>query len=187
MGVTIRSFVLSFLLIIAAFLLYRFSTNLSKPQDDNLLDEYPTFTATKFDAHSYDENGLLTYSFKSDDVTYYKQKDLLEFSNPLGVYYDRKNDALEPWQITAKTGSIIINKEVTLNDDVVIVPLFPKSFVNKVTTDNLYFDMVKNLVTAPGPVSITGTNFTNTGSNLQADLNTQQCTLSGDPHAQYIP
>ena len=90
MSVTSRSLILSFILIVCAFVLYRISSNADKPSNNDILNEYPTFTAVNFDADSFDEQGLLTYSFKADDVIYYKKQDLLNFSNPLGIYYNGK-------------------------------------------------------------------------------------------------
>ena len=169
MSVTSRSLILSFILIVCAFVLYRISSNADKPSNNDILNEYPTFTAVNFDADSFDEQGLLAYSFKADDVIYYKKQDLLNFSNPLGIYYNHQKSGVEPWQITANVGSMVLNKEVELDGNVVIV------------------DMIKNVITAPGKVNIKGTNFTNTGSNLVGNITTKECTISGDPHAHYIP
>ena len=101
MSVTSRSLILSFILIGCAFILYRISSNIDKTSNNDILNEYPTFTAVNFDADSFDKEGLLTYSFKADDVIYYKKQDLLNFSNPLGIYYDHQKTGVEPWQITA--------------------------------------------------------------------------------------
>ena len=67
MSVTSRSLILSFILIVCAFVLYRISSNVDKPSNNDILNEYPTFTAVNFDADSFDEQGLLTYSFKFCD------------------------------------------------------------------------------------------------------------------------
>lgn len=187
MSVTSRSLILSTILIVCAFVLYRLSTNTVKTSDNDSLDQYPTFTAINFDADSYNEDGLLTYSFKSDNVVYYKKQDLLNFSNPLGIYYDHKNTGIEPWQITADFGTMILNKNVELDGNVVVVPLFTDAPITEFTTGYMHFDIVKNIITAPGKVNIKGTNFTNTGSNLTGNLTTKECTISGDPHAHYIP
>ena len=187
MSVTSRSLILSFILIVCAFILYRISSNADKPTNNDILNEYPTFTAINFDADSFDEQGLLTYSFKADDVIYYKKQDLLNFSNPLDIYYNHQKSGVEPWQITANVGSMVLNKEVELDGNVVIVPLFADPPITEFTTGYMHFDMIKNVITAPGKVNIKGTNFTNTGSNLVGNITTKECTISGDPHAHYIP
>ena len=175
MSVTSRSLILSFILIVCAFVLYRISSNVDKPSNNDILNEYPTFTAVNFDADSFDEQGLLAYSFKADDVIYYKKQDLLNFSNPLGIYYNHQKSGVEPC------------KEVELDGNVVIVPLFADPPITEFTTGYMHFDMIKNVITAPGKVNIKGTNFTNTGSNLVGNITTKECTISGDPHAHYIP
>lgn len=184
MGVTLRSFILAFLMVTAAAFLYRLSGMQSGPTNDEILQNYPTFTAVHISGDNYDDDGRLRHHVEADEAVYYKNKDLLTMEKPRGIYYSYPSSGVEPWQLSADQGSFVRNKEAELTGHVLLQPVFEGSPVTRAETSYLHFDLQKNLISTDEKITISGPNFLNEGTGLEADLTTRLVKI-GDPHARY--
>lgn len=186
MGVTLRSFILSFILIVAAAIVYQLSTSRSGPSDEEILQSYPSFSADNFAGDNFDKGGRLIHHFEADSVVYYKSKAMITMKAPKGVYYSYPSNGTkaEPWALSATSGSFVVEKEAELIGDVQMHPLFEGSAITGAVTSYLHFDLQKNMITTPETIRISGPNFVNYGTGLEADLN-EKLIKVGNPHARY--
>ncbi len=184
MGVTLRSFILAFLMVTAAAFLYRLSGMQSGPSNEELLQHYPTFTAVHISGDNYDADGRLRHHVEADEAVYYKNRDLLTMSKPRGIYYSYPAEGTEQWYLSADSGSLVLNQEAELSGHVLLQPLFPDSPITRAETSYLHFDVQQNLITTDEKITISGPNFANEGTGLKADLTNRLVTI-GNPHARY--
>ncbi|MBO8415019.1 MAG: LPS export ABC transporter periplasmic protein LptC [Proteobacteria bacterium] len=186
MGVTLRSFILSFILIVAAAFVYQLSSRQSGPSDEEILQTYPSFSAENFAGDNFDKGGRLIHHFEAGHVTYYKSRALITMQEPTGIYYSYPGGGsrAEPWALSATSGSFVLDKEAELIGEVEMHPLFEGSPVTSAVTSYLHFDLQQNLITTPEIIRISGPNFVNYGSGLEADLN-EKLIKVGNPHARY--
>ena len=188
MSVTLRSFILSLLLIIAAAIFYRWSAMQQTVPREEILERYPSFTAVGFSGDNFDADGRLIHHVEAQSVVYYKNRGLLNMVKPHGIYYNygSKKDyrQAEPWQLSANQGRVVLNQEAELKGEVKLKALFANSPISNADTSYLHFDMQKNLITTPEKVRISGPNFVNYGHGLRADMNDKKVYLN-DPHARY--
>ncbi len=189
MSVTLRSFILSLLLIIAAAIFYRWSAMQQTVPREEILERYPSFTAVGFSGDNFDADGRLIHHVEAQSVVYYKNRGLLNMVKPHGIYYnypDPLSRRQEPWQLTADEGSMVMGQEAQLKGHVTMTPLFENPEITSAKTSYLHFDLEKNLITTSDKITITGPNFVNYGTGLKADLTEKKIYL-GDPHARYEP
>ena len=186
MGVTLRSFILAFILILAAAVLYQLSKGPETVDDPTLLERYPSFSATNFSGDNFDANGRLLHHINAQTVTYYQSKGLLLMTKPRGIYYNYNTDKAdpEPWQLSADSGRLVMDDEAELKGHVVLTPRFAGSALTLAETSYLHFDLKKNFISTPKQIRILGPNFVNYGQGLRADMNTKQVYID-DPRARY--
>ena len=188
MGVTLRSFILSVALIVIAAIVYQLSNKRQLMDEAEIMERYPTFTATNFSGDNFDKTGKLIHHLEAQTVIFYQNRDLLLLSKPDGIYYNygSKKDyrQAEPWQLSANQGRVVLNQEAELKGEVKLKALFANSPISNADTSYLHFDMQKNLITTPEKVRISGPNFVNYGHGLRADMNDKKVYLN-DPHARY--
>lgn len=186
MGVTLRSFILAALLIVAAAFLYRWSSSgFSAPDEAQVLQKYPSFQATGFNGDNFAADGRLLHHIEAREAVYYKLKDLLTMQQPSGVYYYYpQNENVQSWHLQADEGYIIFDQEAVLTGHIEARPLFKSEYISEARTDFLRFDLMSNLIESPAPVIVRGPDFLNYGTGLKVDLTARTVWL-GAAHAQY--
>lgn len=193
MGVTLRSMIIAALLIIGAALLYSLSSIKGRLSEDELSSRFPTFEATNIEGKLYNNQGKLSHSVFSTQLSYYKSKDQLDMQNIFGMVYDtstkkeNSNNEEQNWQITADQAKVVIHKSADLYGNVVFVPTNASSALKKVTTPKLHYDLQTNIINSPSDIKIEGDSFTNQGSNYEVDLNQKTFVIKDQPHATYYP
>lgn len=194
MGVTFRSFILSFILIVAAAILYQLSGHVDQTADDSVLQQYPSFIAEDFKGDNFDRDGRLIHHIEAKDVTFFKNRSLLLMSEPSGIYYnyEKRADGVhdefdrnpEAWHLSADQGQMVLDDEAELTGNVLLKPLFDSRELTDARTPYLHFDLKQNVISTDESVHISGPNFVNYGTGLRADLNEKKVYLH-DPHAHY--
>ncbi len=190
MSVTLRSFVLGFVLLAGAAILYHLSAPNRQNASQAILEQYPNFSIHNSSGNIYDADGRLTYSFAAQDVLYYRRQNLVELTEAEAFFFDDKTtDAgeTEGWKIRADTGSVYINDYALLKGNITITPTFAGSEVTAVTTDEVTYNMRDRQIYTDSPVSMYGARFENHGTGFRGDLETKIFSLAGEPHAIYYP
>lgn len=91
MSVTLRSIIIAGCLMIAATLLYRYSSIQGQLSTEEIQARFPTFQALNFSGQIFDNNGTIKYSINADEVVYYQDKGLVEMVKPVGRYFDHSS------------------------------------------------------------------------------------------------
>lgn len=188
---------------VAAALLYRFSSIQGQISSEEIQARFPTFQATNFNGKMFDKDGLIEYAINSDQVVYYQEKGLVEMLKPVGRYFDHAdpmstqgtadNDpafATLPfnyWKITADQGYMVHNKLAVLEGKVTIVPSNPLSEIQKIETPHMLYNMLDNTISSKRDIAIHGQHFLDQGRDYTLDLTAKTFVIKEKPHAVYYP
>lgn len=188
---------------IAAALLYRFSSIQGQISSEEIQARFPTFQATSFNGKIFDNEGLIKYAIKSDQVVYYQDKGLVEMINPEGSYFDHSDpiktsiassqqDAAYAipfnfWKITADHGFMVHNKVAVLEGSVIASPSNAESEIQKITTPHMLYDMAENTISSESEIIIQGKRFIDQGRDYKLDLSAKTFVIQEKPHAVYYP
>lgn len=186
MSVTKRSIILALLFLILAVGIYVYSTMVGKKEVSDV-SQLPTFIATDTEGAVYDKNGRVIRTLVSTKTTYFDNKTLYLFENPLISSYSYKNNKIELWHMKGKKGHMITDKSAFISDNVLIYPGFEDSAIKRVTADYLNYDFGLNMVTSEDLVNIYGNDFFTTGTKFSFDLNSNVLKYKGNPNATYYP
>lgn len=186
MSVTKRSIILALLFLILAVGIYVYSTMVGKKEVSDV-SQLPTFIATDTEGAVYDKNGRVIRTLVSTKTTYFDNKTLYLFENPLISSYSYKNNKIELWHMKGKKGHMITDKSAFISDNVLIYPGFEDSAIKRATADYLNYDFGLNMVTSEDLVNIYGNDFFTTGTKFSFDLNSNVLKYKGIPNATYYP
>ncbi|CCX92299.1 MAG: LPS export ABC transporter periplasmic protein LptC [Succinivibrio sp.] len=186
MSVTKRSIILALLFLILAVGIYVYSTMVGKKEVSDV-SQLPTFIATDTEGAVYDKNGRVIRTLVSTKTTYFDNKTLYLFENPLISSYSYKNNKIELWHMKGKKGHMITDKSAFISDNVLIYPGFEDSAIKRATADYLNYDFGLNMVTSEDLVNIYGNDFFTTGKKFSFDLNSNVLKYKGNPNATYYP
>lgn len=186
MSVTKRSIILALLFLILAVGIYVYSTMVGKKEVSDV-SQLPTFIATDTEGAVYDKNGRVIRTLVSTKTTYFDNKTLYLFENPLISSYSYKNNKIELWHMKGKKGRMITDKSAFISDNVLIYPGFEDSAIKRATADYLNYDFGLNMVTSEDLVNIYGNDFFTTGTKFSFDLNSNVLKYKGNPNATYYP
>ena len=186
MSVTKRSIILALLFLILAVGIYVYSTMVGKKEVSDV-SQLPTFIATDTEGAVYDKNGRVIRTLVSTKTTYFDNKTLYLFENPLISSYSYKNNKIELWHMKGKKGHMITDKSAFISDNVLIYPGFEDSAIKRATADYLNYDFGLNMVTSEDLVNIYGNDFFTTGTKFSFDLNSNVLKFKGNPNATYYP
>ena len=186
MSVTKRAIILALLFLILAVGIYVYSTMVGKKEVSDV-SQLPTFIATDTEGAVYDKNGRVIRTLVSTKTTYFDNKTLYLFENPLISSYSYKNNKIELWHMKGKKGHMITDKSAFISDNVLIYPGFEDSAIKRATADYLNYDFGLNMVTSEDLVNIYGNDFFTTGTKFSFDLNSNVLKYKGKPNATYYP
>ncbi|MBQ8022956.1 MAG: LPS export ABC transporter periplasmic protein LptC [Succinivibrio sp.] len=186
MSVTKRSIFLAILFLIIAISIYVYSTMVGKKVVSDTT-KLPTFIATDTDGAIYDETGRVIRTLVSTKTTYFDNKTLYVFENPLISSYSYKDNKIELWHMKGKKGHMITDKSAHISDNVLIYPGFEDSAIKRATANYLDYDFGLNTVTSEELVNIYGNDFFTTGTKFSFDLNSNVLKYKGNPNATYYP
>lgn len=186
MSVTKRSIILALLFLILAVGIYVYSTMVGKKEVSDV-SQLPTFIATDTEGAVYDKNGRVIRTLVSTKTTYFDNKTLYLFENPLISSYSYKNNKIKLWHMKGKKGHMITDKSAFISDNVLIYPGFEDSAIKRATADYLNYDFGLNMVTSEDLVNIYGNDFFTTGTKFSFDLNSNVLKYKGNPNATYYP
>lgn len=188
---------------VAAALLYRFSSIQGQISSEEIQARFPTFQATNFNGKMFDKDGLIEYAISSDQVIYYQEKGLVEMLKPVGRYFDHADPmsaqgtadddpafAALPfnyWKITADQGYMVHDKVAVLEGEVTIVPSDPLSEIKKIETPHMLYNMLDNTISSKRDIAIQGQQFLDQGRDYTLDLTAKTFVIKEKPHAVYYP
>ena len=172
--------------LILAVGIYVYSTMVGKKEVSDV-SQLPTFIATDTEGAVYDKNGSVIRTLVSTKTTYFDNKTLYLFENPLISSYSYKNNKIELWHMKGKKGHMITDKSAFISDNVLIYPGFEDSAIKRATADYLNYDFGLNMVTSEDLVNIYGNDFFTTGKKFSFDLNSNVLKYKGNPNATYYP
>ena len=187
MNVTKKSIILAAIFLVISLLIYIYSNFLVKdPEFDKTL--FPSFVITDGDISIYDKNGKLSKTLVATKITYYESKQLYELENPFVTTYEYSSDGkVNLWHLKAEKGNYIVDKSVTVTNNVVIFPGFENSNIKKATAKYLDYDLQKELITSDDLVTIYGDKFKTEGTVFSFDTKNNVLTYKGQPHAVFYP
>lgn len=179
--------IIAAVLMICAAILYRYSNVTGQLSSDELSSRFPTFEATKFTGETYNEQGMLDNSMFASKLVYYKSKNEVSVKDIVGFYYDNKDPAMpfRGWQITAANGDIVMDKYATLHGNIKLVPNYATAPLKEISTNSLYLDIPKRIISSPDKIVMKGDHFVNSGSNYVVDLNKKTFVIKDSPHVVY--
>lgn len=186
MSVTKRSIILAVLFLIIAIGVYVYSTMVGKKVVSDI-SQLPTFIATDTDGAVYDETGRVIRTLVSTKTTYFDNKSLYFFENPLISSYSYKDSGIELWHMKGKKGQMVTEKTAHIEDNVIIYPGFENASIKRVTANYLDYDFGLNQVTSEEIVNIYGNDFFTTGTKFSFDLNSNVLKYKGNANATYYP
>lgn len=127
---------------IAAVLLYRYSSIQGQLSTEEIQARFPTFQAVNFAGQIFDNNGTIKYSINADEVVYYQDKGLVEMRNPIGRYFDHSSPRIlyspdkenlsqentdgKQTEISTKTQTPVLEEHEDVNELIKISPV-PKN------------------------------------------------------------
>ena len=189
MSVTVRAMIIAVILFLFAALLYSFSSSTGRISEDELSMRFPTFEAEKFRGEIYDQQGQIQYSMFSQEMRYFKPRNLLNAEGLIGFFYDH-DDAQTPfrgWQIMADHGDMVLNQHAQLTGNIHVVPNFASAEIKEISTTNVFYDLQKNTISSPSEITIVGERFINRGSDYIVNLDQKLIEIKDKPHAVYYP
>lgn len=188
---------------VAAALLYRFSSIQGQISSEEIQSRFPTFQATNFNGKMFDKDGLIEYAISSEQVVYYQDKGLVEMLKPVGRYFDHadpmstissaKQDPssivlpFNYWTISAEQGYMVHNKVAVLEGEVTVVPSDPLSEIQKIETPHMLYNMLDNTISSKRKIAIYGRQFVDQGRDYTLDLTAKTFVIKEKPHAVYYP
>ena len=186
MSVTLRSFIIGVILIIVAFFAYRLTEPNKQLSKEDLPESQPSFIAYNFHGKSYDKDGNLNIDLNSDKVEYFEKADTAKLENIKGkLFYIQNSETSQVYNLNADKATIKFNNMANISGNILIIPESNNTDIKKKEAANLFYDFNQNTIKSNDKVAITGTNWTNIGSNLLIDLNNKTAILHGEVHATY--
>ena len=187
MTVTLKSFIIAFVLVILSVAIYRYA-QLHQQEPTSDLSTLPTFSAEGFEGQSYDQDGLIVHKLKASHIDYYSKVQRLELENPVLKSYDHlKNGQTETWFLSGNYGQVFINDKAIIEGEVRLYPGFFHPNLKEITANKLNYNFKNDVVTSQDRVTITGHDFVNSGTNFSADLQNNTMKYKGEPHVIYYP
>ncbi|SPT69105.1 Lipopolysaccharide export system protein lptC [Anaerobiospirillum thomasii] len=186
MSTTIKSIIMSFILVIVSIVLYRFTT-INDGNKDDIVANLPAFESSGFQGRSYSEHGDIKYEFSTSHVVFYKKDEVANIRQPQITYYEKlDNDRYRTYELTADEGTIKLHNFATLKGNILVVPKFKDAFISSIRAENMRYDLMKGIISSHDFIEIVGPNFKNTGSDFKIDLNKKQFRITDGPHATYF-
>lgn len=186
MSTTLRSLIISILLVIITAIIFRLS-NEKIDVDSSVLKNYPAFVSEDFKTKIYDKDGFLYMTFNAEKASYYKRDDLFYVDNASLNYFEKVDNKLRSYQLNSNSFIAKPDSYVDLKGDIRIFPNFNDSFLENITAKSLFYDLKKQEITSKEQVNIKGKNFENSGYNLDINLKNKTIVISGEPHATFYP
>jgi LPS export ABC transporter protein LptC len=127
------------------------------------------------------KNGRMVWEIKADDAQYYDKDNAVVVRSPVVSVYTNTG-ALQAW-LTSKDGTLALEGEdkevtsVTLTGSVVV-------WLNdmEMQTDAATYERERDLITAPGPVTITGRDLDVHARGMEVDVTPQRIRLLDAVH-----
>ena len=186
MTVTLKSFIIAFVLVILSVAIYHYA-QLHQQEPTSDLSTLPTFSAEGFEGQSYHQNGLIVHKLKASHIDYYSKVQRLELENPVLKSYDHlKNGQTETWfyQVIMVRSLSMIKRLLKARSG--SIGLFHPN-LKEITANKLNYNFKNDVVTSQDRVTITGDDFVNSGTNFSADLQNNTMKYKGEPHVIYYP
>lgn len=154
---------------------------LSNPESPNIFIQHVSF-------NSHDQQGNLTAVINAKLATYYKPKDLMQFTQPDITSYSELTHQ-PSWHITAEKGQSNKNNTIiTLSGNVVFHRIATiKSPAMTIKTSQATIKPKQSIASTDQPVIIQQQHSTIRGSGLTANLKTGDYTLLSQTQGEYIP
>ena len=186
MNVTKRSILIAFVLSVVCGLLYLYTNTFFKTKIV-IPEGLPTFIAYDSTISTYGKSGKVEKSLTSTKLTYFNDRNLYFFDNPLITSYTYTDKGMDVWHLKGQRGSMLLNEFATISEDVVLTPGSENAPVQKATAFSLKYDFHTNKITSTDTVSIFGQAFSTEGKDFSFDLTNNVLEYKGKPNAIYYP
>ncbi len=183
---TLRSIIVSIILILVAVSLYTYSNFNKVDESKSIIKQYPSFIANNFTTKVFDKDGFLKNKSSTQEVEYYSNKDLILATNSQIYMYD-KDSTQKAYSLHADKTSFIVGKSGLLQGNVIIKPLSNDTTFSSITSDDVHINLIENKVYSDKELVIKGTSFENKGQGFVVNLDNKTIEIKGKPHATYQP
>lgn len=178
------SIVLIFATVLALYLPILFEDNSDTLTQSGDLDLIPNYQAVNLNSKLYDKEGKLSHQVAAGKMEHYQALGFTIFENPV---YTLFLDDGQPWQITAKEGTLYSNNRIQLEKDVKIVNLRSLEYVQQISTEYIEIDLQNKTLQSDQVVELIGQDYLVTSVGIFGNLVTQQYELKEHVKTQVNP
>lgn len=139
------------------------------------LSTQPIYQSDRMETTIYDPLGNLNYKIIADKVKHFEDTGNTEFQSPdITIYSD---DVTETWHILANNATLTRDKQLYLNNKVILQNIFPDAQLQKIITNNAKIDLTTQMVTSSDSVIIEGSHFYSIGMGLLGNLKSKTADI----------
>jgi len=133
----------------------------------------------------FNAEGKRLQTLSSVQATHYPEKDLTLFESPLMHHHSEQGQV---WRVVAERAENIAQKDIYLEEKVIITPLNPdSSYLPEFFTDRLWVDTQTNIAYTEDPVSFISPSGKTTGKGLQLNMDTGLAEILQKVQGSYLP
>ncbi len=178
----------SIAIIFTAVVLLYVSIFFDEQQDQNTVEGdielVPNYQAINLNSRFFNKDGTLSHQVVADRMEHYQALGFTLFQNPV---YTLFLDEGEPWQVTAKEGTLYENDRIQLETNVRIRNLRTQEYVKEITTEYIEIDLQDKILRSDQIVTISGLNYAVRSVGLLGNLVTQEYELKEHVQTEFTP
>jgi len=145
----------------------------------------PNYEVINLRSKLYDKDGNLTHQVSAKKMQHYDQLGFVTFQDPVySIYID---NTTEPWQVSAKEGTLYEDNRIQLEKNVRIYNIASEEFVKQIETHFIEINLTDRTLKSDQSVQISGVDYVINSIGFKANLETQIYELSNHVQTQYTP
>ncbi|MFZ7343639.1 LPS export ABC transporter periplasmic protein LptC [Avibacterium volantium] len=150
-------------------------------------EDSPEYVGEKMQTTVYSPTGEKQYFAIANKVEHYASNGNTDFQYPVVYLYDVQDETLgiQSWKISAKNAKLTKDNLLYLEGDVFVQSLLSDSRLQRVSTERATINLKTQDIRSDTMATITGLNFTSSGSQLTGNLQQQIATLKEQVKTHY--
>lgn len=150
-------------------------------------EDSPEYIGEKMQTTVYSPTGEKQYFAIANKVEHYTSNGNTDFQYPVVYLYDVQDETLgtQSWKISAKNAKLTKDNLLYLEGDVFVQSLLSDSRLQSVSTERATINLKTQDIRSDTMATITGLNFTSSGSQFTGNLQQQIATLKGQVKTHY--
>lgn len=133
----------------------------------------------------FNAEGKRLQTLKSVQATHYPENNLTLFQSPLMHHYSEQGQV---WRVVAERAENVDQKDIYLEENVIITPLNPDStYLPEFYTNRLWVNTQSNIAHTDDPVKFISPSGKTTGKGLQLNMDTGLAEILQEVQGSYLP